>query len=450
MRSFLSQLLNSPIPRVASVLLIGLVWSSLAFGGEIHDAAGRGDLEKVKALLKDNPALVFSKANEPLLYTATPLGYAASYGRTDVVEFLLSNKAEVNARDINGQTPLFYAALQGHEDVVQVLLAHGADVDAKDKNGQTPLYNAVSHRDVVEVLLAHGADVNNKARDGQTPLHYAVGFAGMDVVQVMLTYKADVNAKDNYGHTPLYDAQNNDVVELLRKHGSLDASARGDENAGQFNGSVLNASPKSPEDNRRAFQASDLVKQGISPLSGNAQFTSADGIVYSNVELDRVTGTIYLTSPKDKQWKIAVSGFDTGKLTFTRVAQMPASTKLANGASAAATAVSSTSAADQTTTQRTTLSGAASLTPSKFDKTGIEESQGKTVTWEGIVKDGSILVSTEGNLEYFVNCHVPLKMKDATKVIVSGKVGKAYSETDFFRSEVKNTVVIFMEDCEIR
>jgi hypothetical protein len=449
MCSFLTQLFHSPISRVASVLLMGLVWSSLAFGGEIHDAAGRGDLEKVKALLKDNPALVFSKSNEPLLYTATPLGYAASYGRTDVVEFLLANKAEVNARDLNGQTPLFYAALQGHEDVVQVLLAHGADVDAKDKNGQTPLYNAVSHRDVVEVLLAHGADVNNKARDGQTPLHYAVGFAGMDVVQVMLTYKADVNAKDNYGHTPLYDAADNDVVELLRQHGGLDASTQGQQHAGEFNGSVLHATPKSPEGNTRAFQASDLVKQGISPLSGNAQFTSPDGVVYSNVELDRVTGTVYLTSPSDKQWKIEVSGFDTGKLTFTRVAQKPASTKLANGA-AAATTVPTGSAAGRVTTQGTAPTEEGALTPSKFDETAIEQSQGKTVTWEGVVKDGSILVFTEGNSEYFVNCHITLNKKDGAKVIVSGRVGNAYSETDFIGNVAKNTVAIFMEDCDIR
>ena len=38
--------------RVMLVVLLTLVWSSLAFCGEIHDAAESGDLEKVKALLK--------------------------------------------------------------------------------------------------------------------------------------------------------------------------------------------------------------------------------------------------------------------------------------------------------------------------------------------------------------------------------------------------------------
>ena len=64
MHSFFSRLSHSPIPRHAAVTLVVLAWSSLAFCGEIHDAAKAGDLEKVKALLKDNPDLVFSKDNE--------------------------------------------------------------------------------------------------------------------------------------------------------------------------------------------------------------------------------------------------------------------------------------------------------------------------------------------------------------------------------------------------
>ena len=69
MHSFFSRLCHSPIPRRAAVMLVALAWSSLAFCGEIHDAAKDGDLEKVKALLKDNPDLVFSKDNDG----ATPL-----------------------------------------------------------------------------------------------------------------------------------------------------------------------------------------------------------------------------------------------------------------------------------------------------------------------------------------------------------------------------------------
>ena len=92
--------------------------------------------------------------------------------------------------------------------------------------------------------------------------------------------------------------------------------------------------------------------------------------------------------------------------------------------------------------------------PSKFDKTAIEQLKGKTVTWEGVVKDGSILVSAETNSDYSVNCHVALNQKDGDKVTVSGKVGQAYSERVAGREGgkviEKVAVVIFMEGCTVR
>jgi hypothetical protein len=100
--SFFTLLCHFPIPRRAAVLLVVLAWSSLAFGGGIHEAARAGELEKVKALLEGNPDLVFSKDNDG----RTPLHLAAMKGYKDVAALLLANKAEVNAKDNKGQTPL--------------------------------------------------------------------------------------------------------------------------------------------------------------------------------------------------------------------------------------------------------------------------------------------------------------------------------------------------------
>jgi hypothetical protein len=106
MHTFFSQLCGFPIPRRTAVLLVALAWSSLAFCGEIHDAAKDGDLAKVKALLKDNPDLVFNKDKEGM----TPLHDAAASGYKDVAELLLANKADVDAKAGNGLTPLHVAA----------------------------------------------------------------------------------------------------------------------------------------------------------------------------------------------------------------------------------------------------------------------------------------------------------------------------------------------------
>jgi ankyrin repeat protein len=91
---FLYGFFHSPISRLVIVALIALVCSIPGFCGEIHDAAQTGDLVRVKALLKDNPELVSSRDGPD----DTPLHVAAQRGHKDVVELLLANKADVNAK----------------------------------------------------------------------------------------------------------------------------------------------------------------------------------------------------------------------------------------------------------------------------------------------------------------------------------------------------------------
>ena len=68
---------------------------------DLHDAARRGDLEKVKELLRDDPDLVFSKDG----CDGTPLHAAAEGGHKNVVDLLLASKAEINAKDKYGNAP---------------------------------------------------------------------------------------------------------------------------------------------------------------------------------------------------------------------------------------------------------------------------------------------------------------------------------------------------------
>ena len=178
-------------------------------------ATREGDLEKIKALLRDNPDLVFGKDN----YGETPLHLAALNGHRDVAELLLASKAEVNAESNNGRTPLHFAAYSGHKDVVELLLASEAEVNAKSNTSATPLHYAAAggRRDVTELLLASKAEINAKTNSGRTPLHEASEKGHKDVAELLVAAKADVNAKDNIGQTPLHLAQSKgrkDVAEF--------------------------------------------------------------------------------------------------------------------------------------------------------------------------------------------------------------------------------------------
>jgi ankyrin repeat protein len=120
-KSFLMRLSHSPISLFAIVLLVVLAWSSFSwyrrsfFISEFHAAARQGDLSKVKALLKDNAALIASKDNEN---GWTPLHWAVRGDNKDVAAFLLANKAEVNAKDKDGFSPLYFVQ---SVDVIKML-----------------------------------------------------------------------------------------------------------------------------------------------------------------------------------------------------------------------------------------------------------------------------------------------------------------------------------------
>lgn len=131
-------------------------------------AAADGDLEKVKVLLQHTPSLI----NELDYDGNTALMCASIKGNKTVVEFLLSQGAEVNEAGANKWTALMYAAWQGHNDVVEFLISKGAKVNVKNVEGNTSLmYAAIyGHTSVVQLLISKGADVNSKNTAGQTIL----------------------------------------------------------------------------------------------------------------------------------------------------------------------------------------------------------------------------------------------------------------------------------------
>jgi ankyrin repeat protein len=66
----------------------------------------------------------------------------------------------VNARDSESNaTPLHYAASWGRNQAMEILLKHGADISAKNKSGQTPLAAAVAseQKEAATILKEHGA-----------------------------------------------------------------------------------------------------------------------------------------------------------------------------------------------------------------------------------------------------------------------------------------------------
>ena len=67
----------------------------------------------------------------------TALHYAAAAGSLPIVRLLLDHDAYIDAESPNKTTPLMMAARGGHRDVIDYLLSQGADLEAKNELGLT-------------------------------------------------------------------------------------------------------------------------------------------------------------------------------------------------------------------------------------------------------------------------------------------------------------------------
>jgi ankyrin repeat protein len=107
----------------------------------------------------------------------TALDYAASFGNTGLVQFLLAHGAHVDARDKFGNTALHWAAQHGTVDAITVLIGAKAQVDAQNRQGMTPLMMAADQMQprAVQLLLQHGADPHKQDFTGRDAFGWAAG-----------------------------------------------------------------------------------------------------------------------------------------------------------------------------------------------------------------------------------------------------------------------------------
>ncbi|EAX95817.1 ankyrin repeat protein, putative [Trichomonas vaginalis G3] len=151
--------------------------------------------------------------------------YSPNFHLSSLLEYLISNGADINAKNKDGCTSLHYAARNNNKETAEILISNGADINAKNKDGCTSLHYAarLNNKETAEILISNGADINAKNKDGCTSLHYAARYNSKETAEILISNGADINAKDEDGWTSLhYAARNNnkETAEILISNGA--------------------------------------------------------------------------------------------------------------------------------------------------------------------------------------------------------------------------------------
>lgn len=159
-------------------------------------AVAAGNLELVKVLLaaKGNPDHV-PAGGEAALHVALGLGQPA------IASALLGAGANPDLLRRDGTSALYWSVRNGRADLVQVLLTHRADRNRRDQKGSPLYWSVVDNRlDILQLLIAARADVN-LAYEGEewTPLHKAAHDGNAQAYQMLLAAGADRSRRNSAG-----------------------------------------------------------------------------------------------------------------------------------------------------------------------------------------------------------------------------------------------------------
>ena len=189
---------------------------------DLFRAIGAQNKREIALILKRRPELVNERNSEGMTVLCRVCGDPEPI---DIVEFLIENGADVNAKMSNNGTALVRAVQNSRTDIVELLLVNGADADATTGDGGHVLFIAAKdgQKDIMKLLVAHGANVNARNHEGQTILFYDFVLKDNEFLKTILEKDIDINVRDSDGMTAVKLARNYNYDQAVK---TLTAAAK--------------------------------------------------------------------------------------------------------------------------------------------------------------------------------------------------------------------------------
>ncbi|MCY3545619.1 MAG: ankyrin repeat domain-containing protein [Gemmatimonadetes bacterium] len=257
--------------RVVRLLALASLMAVAAAGSPVEspvaDAAERGELETVQALLRQGADVNTAQSDG-----MTALHWAARNNDVGIVKTLLYAGATFRATTrLGGYTPLHLASRGGHTEVATLILEAGADPDVFTTTGVTAMHFAADAdaAGVIGTLAAHGGNVN--ARDSfaeRTPLMFAAVRGADAALSALLDAGADISLLTRVKD---YEVIDQSLRAEQRQRARVKAAAEEPEEEEEV--SEASASPVPPQ----AQQPRNPAQGAQARQTGNPEQTAAPG-----------------------------------------------------------------------------------------------------------------------------------------------------------------------------
>jgi len=95
-------------------------------------------------------------------------------------------------------TPLYLSVCNNHYHIVEYLVSNGADINSRDNCRITTLHNSAQYGylKMTQFLVDHGADINSKDFESNTPLHYSSKYGTLSIIEYLVKCGAEIDSKD--------------------------------------------------------------------------------------------------------------------------------------------------------------------------------------------------------------------------------------------------------------
>ncbi|XP_077534651.1 uncharacterized protein LOC144146584 [Haemaphysalis longicornis] len=132
-------------------------------------------------------------------------------GNKGLIDLMLAGNLGLDCEDENGNKPLHYAAHGNKPEIIRFLLSEGANINATNKHKHTALHFAVKEGflDCVRDLTKYHVILNANIKDdmGNTALHVAIAGMNAEMVNELANLpKVDFSVPNNYGLNTLHMA----------------------------------------------------------------------------------------------------------------------------------------------------------------------------------------------------------------------------------------------------